>query len=274
MSWRVAVYAIIALWFDPFVSFSQKRCMVDGDWEVISGKLSSNSVPYDTNEGDRVSFQGDSVTVGSGFFFKSFDVESNSYPGGCYPYVYYGNRELFKFSGDSLHIRSTPYAAWNSFKISCKTFDEIVLTGANCETVLHRTKKITEKKCELKRIKVVVLNGELYLFNYEISIDNTDSIHFDELARSTTKKRGRYYGGVGYFDRMCRSLTDVNLIEFDGLYRERIPGVLIEIELKNGQIFRKEVVPNEGSNKLRSVLTPIIYSFQRFDGSRNLKPIK
>ena len=73
------------------------------------------SAPYSFN---KITFSYDSIEVASGFFYQTNDLV-DSYPVGRYPFVYYGNKERYKVSDDSLFIYSAPYGMWSSFKIDC-----------------------------------------------------------------------------------------------------------------------------------------------------------
>src|SRR5690606_25195938 len=120
-----------------------QSCQLEGDWIISHGRVTQNyemANPYGKN---RIGFSNGSVELASGFFYKIFSVD-DEYPPGRYPFTYYGNREKYKVSDDSLYVYSTPYKKWNSFKVKCLANDNITLIGKS-DSVLLEKNRLNEK---------------------------------------------------------------------------------------------------------------------------------
>lgn len=250
-------------------SCQPKNCEIYGNWNIKSGRIFENyesAHPYSSN---RITFFKDSVELASGFFYNTQGLD-DEYPIGRYPFVYYGNKEKFRVSGDSLLIYSSPYKSWNSFRIVCLKSGELKLIG-KMDTLLLSKSGITDKaeNCSLKYVKAHVDGGDLSVnrINYRVTYSDDDKLTYEEWDFQNKEfKTEELKLKANTFREICLRLNSVDLLNLNKLYTTDISDFTtlnVEIGLTDGKTIKFEIRGEDSPDELRIALIPVLYGHQR-----------
>lgn len=255
------------------------QCKLKGDWRVKNKLMFENyeqASPYTHN---RIIFFDDKVELSSGFFYLTDDLIDN-FPKGRFPFVYYGNKESYKISGDSLHIYNRPYKSWRSFLIECEREDEIRLVGINDTLILIKEHiEVKNRSCTIKQIKVHVDGGgnDLFQINYRVVFSNDDRLIVEEWDLVSEKFNLKEFELTrGAFKNICDGFNYVDLLSLKEFYHSEASesiGTKIEITLTNGVIIKSELRNQDYPEELRLALIPVLYTHQQLLYS-HLPPVK
>lgn len=171
----------------PLNGHAQPPCDIVGNWHIELGIPTGNywENPYSEN---RIYFTHDSVELASGFFYNTLKWDED-YPEGRYPFVYYGQKEAYKISGDSLCLYSNPYNSWKAYRIFCSEPNAIELIGKRDTVMLSRLEAQIDYTCKIRYITAEVDDGPLSLFNnhYRVTFTENDVLIYEGPNFEVTK---------------------------------------------------------------------------------------
>lgn len=248
---------------------SQSNCALKGNWTIVKGRVTRNyemASPYFRNE---INFTDDSVELASGFFFQTDDL-IDTYPVGRYPFVYYGNKEIYRTSGDSLWIFSLPYLKWNSFKIDCIKESELRLIGKIDTVILTRSKAISiVKPCNLKKLKAHLYGQgdevDLFKVNYSVAYSEDDKLVYEDLSPHSSYRKLTFSLKEGTFEQICSGFDNVDILKLKPFYESHLSEtttIELEITLDDGKIARTILQNEDYPNELRLALIPVLFTHQ------------
>jgi len=260
---------------------AQRKCDLRGSWLIKKGTLTPNyrRTGYSYSR-DFISLSKDSIYLATGFFYSILPLEADDWALGRYPFVYYGDKERYKISRDSLHVYCTPYREWTSFKISCQNNDEIRLIAMNDTLILVKDHgQSVEPACSINFINAHIYEQGigLYGINYKVSYSKEDRLVYEQL--------GNEEGGLGIktfqlkagtFKEICKRIMRVNLATLAKQYPSKMSELEIielEIGLEDGRIIKTRLENNDYPEELMLALIPVLYGHQRYV-YKNLPPVK
>jgi len=259
---------IIVDCFTSCQSQSNSNCDLLGSWIIEGGRITENyesAQPYSYN---RITFSKDTLELASGFFYNTQGLDDD-YPVGRYPFVYYGNKEKYKVSGDSLYIYSTPYTSWDSFKINCLESGGVELVGKKNRLSLSKEMAIdSSKECSIKYIKVHVDGGDLSVnrINYKVTYSDNAKLIYEEWDSET----GSFKSEVlklkpGTFKDICSAFDRIDLLKLKSLYTTEVSDFAtykLEVGLVGGKVIKTEIRGEDSPDELRLALIPVLYGHQ------------
>jgi hypothetical protein len=245
--------------------FGHDRFSLEGEWEIKSGNIGSNYEMEHYQSGNSISFHDSTVQLASGFFYKSFDVdEGRGVPVGMYPFVYYGDEEVYRLEGDSLFIKNTPYKNWYAYNIKWKSKNELELAGDEGKILLTRRKKSKRiENCDLLYVIATVKTGDLVRTHYQVKIDASDSLYYIDYQTANPQNR-RFALPSGSFVKICRKFSDIDLFAMSQYYSHELNCVQLEFGYRHDQVIRTEMCNYSAPDKFRIALVPMLYGYQRF----------
>lgn len=268
---RNPLVLLLAFLFYGCIGNGQSICSVRGEWSIKSGRLFKNYEIAHSYSYNRIRFSTDSVELSSGFFYNTLDINSYDARIGRFPYIYYGNKELYKISGDSLYVHSHPYQNWNTFRIRCLAKDKIQLIGKDDSLLLVRERtKMINPSCLIKYIKAEVDEGPMSAFNvhYKSTYLKSDSLIFeqeDSVADSFVRRVIKLKRGT--FNQICRDLSshiDLLMVVRKFPTQEYDFGTIyLEIGLEDGRVINSEIQNKECPEPLWFALIPVLYDHQK-----------
>lgn len=251
------------------------NCDIAGEWTIEIGGLNEKFGAPSSYRSDRVIFRRDTIYLASGFFYNIIGP-NDDYPYGRYPFVFYGNKEIYRVAGDSLFIFSQPYSEWTSFHISCAGTDKLILTSShNSEKiVLKRSKNTSDSKtCKIVSITANVQTGTLDEFNvnYSVRFSNDDLMLYesnDSAAGNHLKQSFQLEAGT--FSDICSGFGRVDFAKLKSIYPATVSDfkpVKIEFIMADGvkvEVMIQDMASDEAPEELRLALVPILFYYQRF----------
>jgi hypothetical protein len=277
MGFRLYIYTmpmqqilwILMLGISATMCNSQSNCILKGNWTIQKGRVTKNyemASPYFRN---KITFTDDTVELALGFFYQTDDL-IDSYPVGRYPFVYYGNHEKYRTSGDSLWIYSKPYMQWNSFKIDCMKETELRLIGKIDTVILTRSKTTGHgKPCNLKQLKAHIYGQgdevDLFKVNYSVTYSADDKLIYEDLSPQNSYQKLTFNLKNGTFAQICSGFNEVNISELKPIYESRLSETTtidLEITFDNGKIARTILQNEDYPDELRLALIPVLFTHQ------------
>lgn len=248
----------------------QSQCDLQGEWHISHGRLTENYEMARSYSNVRITFSKDSIELASGSFYNILDLYSDTYPTGRYPFVYYGKKEGFKLTKDSLYVYSKPYKTWDAFKILCLTDHTLRLVGTKDTLNLVRLARgVTPEICTIKYVKAHINGGSLdsYGINYKVEYTRDDKLVYDELdSLNGSFDRREIKLKSGSFKEICSGFNGLNLRKVKKLYSTEVSDfstVNVEIGLENGTTVRTAIQNQECPQDLWIALIPVLYGHQQ-----------
>lgn len=271
---RSIFYCMIFIFIALQSCIGQHDCSVTGTWKIKKGRLNEKyegTAPYEFNY---VTFQNDSIELASGFFYNTLGA-NDDYPNGRYPFVYYGNKEIYSKKGNILNIFSRPYNQWTSFEMECIGKNQIRLFNkANRDTVeMEKSDKLLgNNQCKIKWIKVRVHKGTLDLFNvgYKVAFFENDLMVYEEQDSATEFfTRKNFQLPKGSFENICKGFRYVTFDSLKSVYPATTSDYKmaeVEIEMTDGKNIKsviQDIAAGEAPTELRLALVPVLYLHQQ-----------
>ncbi len=253
----------------------QDRCSLNGTWVIRKGRLTEKYEGVASYQGNIVSFYKDTVELASGFFYNTLGL-NDEYPNGRYPFVYYGNKEVYKREANTLSIFSKPYNEWSVFTIECLAENRVrLIKQIKADTILlERSNDFSRSTvCNIRSIKVHVHKGTLDQFNvgYKVAFFPNDLMTYeqqDSVTENFAKTTLRLPGGT--FKNICNGFRFVDLHKLKRVYPAMTSDYQeadIEIQTLDGDRIEckiQDIAADDAPDELRLALVPVLYLHQQY----------
>lgn len=218
-------------------------------------KLFSLNAYYDRRveivQNDELVFHADHLEIRSGIYL----LTDEEWPKGHYPWLYCGNRTVYKLAGNELSVYNPGSKTWKTFTVQMVKADSMTLTAGREIHSLVRKKKHSIPN-NIKSIHLKVLDVDPFLIDYEVHVESDRiKVISDSAGQEVTSKKYVDYILKG-FDQI--SVSDIKAVYSSETSENRI--LELDIEFEKGKKVHSRIIGNNYPDELKLALLPVIYA--------------